>query len=137
MRLNEAGNVVQVVWKELPHHYLGTEIDVFAVMPNHVHGIVVLHDDPVGAGLKPAPTKRHGLPEIVRALKTFSARRINEIRGTPGHPVWQRNYYEHIIRSEDELNLIREYIAENPLRWKTDRENPAAAIKRDREVWEA
>ena len=76
-----------------------------------------------GAGLKPAPT-RHGLPEIVRAFKTFSAKRINDLRGTPGAPVWQRNYYEHVVRDERALNRIRQYIAENPVRWADDPDNP-------------
>lgn len=64
----------------------------------------------------PTPTKRHALPEIVRAFKSFSARRINELRDTPGLPIWQRNYYDHIIRHERELNAIRQYILDNPLK---------------------
>ena len=104
-------------------------------MPNHIHGIVVISDHDaaaglVGAGLRPAPTepvgRRHGLPEIIRAFKGFSARRVNALRGTPGAPVWQRNYYEHIIRDEIDLDRIRQYILDNPLRWEEDRENPAA-----------
>jgi REP element-mobilizing transposase RayT len=63
------------------------------------------------------------LPEIVRALKTFSARRINEMRHTPGAPVWQRNYYEHVVRNDGELLRVREYILNNPLDWENDREN--------------
>jgi putative transposase len=79
----------------------------------------------VGAGSEPAPIRSsHGLPEIVRQFKTFSARRINELRGTPGTHVWQRNYYEHIIRDEFSLSRIRQYIAENPVRWDADREHP-------------
>jgi hypothetical protein len=73
---------------------------------------------------KPAPTERYGLAEIVRQFKTFSARRINEHRQTPGAPVWQRNYYEHIVRDEESLDRIRQYIAENPSCWHLDRENP-------------
>jgi len=98
-------------------------LDLFVIMPNHIHGIILI----VGAGLKPAPTdriKQYPLPEIVRGFKTFSARRINVMRVTLGVPVWQRNYYEHIIRNEDELNRIREYIKNNPLQWQFDRENP-------------
>ena len=72
----------------------------------------------------PTPTKRHGLPEIVRQFKTFSARRINEHRGTTGTPVWQRNYYEHIIRDDASLNRIRQYILNNPIKWAQDKENP-------------
>jgi REP element-mobilizing transposase RayT len=133
--LAKAGHFVEAVWQGLPDHYSHVELDAFVVMPNHIHGIVVLVDgewpglcagDPAGAGFEPAPTRRHGLPEVVRAFKTFSARRINEARGTPGVPVWQRNYYEHIIRNEEALNRIREYIVENPARWAEDPENPYA-----------
>jgi REP element-mobilizing transposase RayT len=112
-------------WADLPQHYLNVKCDAFVIMPNHIHGIILLREFNVGAGLKPAPTRRHGLPEIVRALKTFSARRINEIRRTPGASVWQRNYYEHVVRNDDELLCIREYILNNPMRWDNDRENPA------------
>ena len=120
MRLNVYGRMVQEVWNGLPWHYPHVVLDAFVIMPNHIHGIVVLS---VGAGLKPAPT-RHSLPEIVRAFKTFSARQINESRHTPGTPVWQRNYYEHIIRNQAALNRIRQYIIDNPGHWEKDRENP-------------
>lgn len=66
---------------------------------------------------KPSGVKRYPLPEVVRGFKTFSARRINELRGTPGVSVWQRNYWEHIVRNEDELQRIRKYIANNPRQW--------------------
>ncbi len=127
MRHNDAGRMVHSVWDELPLHYSHVDLDAFVVMPNHVHGIIILTDTAgVGAGLKPAPAaKRHGLPEIIRALKTFSARRINESRNAPGTPIWQRNYYEHIIRNDDALNRIRQYIADNPANWETDENNPA------------
>jgi REP element-mobilizing transposase RayT len=76
------------------------------------------------AGYKPAPTEKdfknvriHALPEIIRGFKTFSAKEINKLRNTKGTPVWQRNYYEHIIRSETSLADIRQYISENPQRW--------------------
>ncbi|GAB4343335.1 MAG: hypothetical protein Kow0099_21640 [Candidatus Abyssubacteria bacterium] len=133
MRLNDAGRIVQAAWNDLPNHYAGVELDAFVAMPNHVHGIVVI----VGAGLKPAPTglkpaptanrAAHGLPEIVRAFKTFSSRRINELRHTPGARLWQRNYYEHIIRNEESMERVRDYIVNNPLQWELDRENPAPA----------
>ena len=85
-------------------------------------------NNPVAGGLRPPFTstgknvtkKRHGLPEIVRAFKSFSARRINEIRKTPGASVWQQNYYEHIIRNENELHEIRQYIVLNSLKWELD-----------------
>ena len=104
-------------------------------MPNHVHGIIVILDEPipvgdgsVGDGLRPSPTggsttKKHPLSEIVRAFKSFSARRINEITNTPGTPVWQRGYYDHIIRDDRSLTRIREYISHNPQRWASDKQN--------------
>jgi putative transposase len=137
MRLNTLGEIVHRTWSDLPNHVVRIVLDEFVVMPNHIHGIIMVGDQSVvgagsvgagsvGAGSEPAPTttKRHGLPEIIRQFKTFSARRINEHRGTAGTPVWQRNYYEHIIRDEESLNRIREYIANNPLQWELDRENP-------------
>ena len=128
-RLNEFGRIVEWSWADLPKHYLGVLCDEFVVMPNHIHGIIVLGQPiVVGAGLKPAPTRRHGLPEIVRALKTFSARRINDIRHTPGAPVWQRNYYEHIVRGDGELLRVREYIVNNPMEWENDRENSSCPV---------
>jgi hypothetical protein len=66
-----------------------------------------------------------GLPEIVRALKSFSARQINNVRNTTGEAVWQRNYYEHIIRTEQEWERIQKYIEYNPMQWPDDPENPA------------
>ena len=86
------------------------------------------------AGLKPAPTEngkmagdrkiRHGLSEIVRAFKTFSSRQINAQCGMRGHSFWQRNYYEHVIRDEEELNRARQYIMDNAKKWMEDKENP-------------
>ncbi len=105
MILNEYGRIVLSCWNDLPNHYSHVRLDAFQIMPNHTHGIIFI----VGAGLKPAPTstKRHGLPEIVRAFKTFSARGINESRRTPGVSIWQRNYYDRIIRDDDELHPVR------------------------------
>jgi putative transposase len=128
MRLSDSGEIVAWTWQDLPNHVSNLQLDAFVVMPNHVHGIIIITNpvvraDSVGAGSEPAPTRSHGLPEIVRQFKTFAARRINDIRGAPGAPVWQRNYYEHIIRNEKELATMREYITHNPLQWETDREN--------------
>ena len=127
MALSEYGKIVENVWYNLTVHYQNIKLDKFIVMPNHIHGIIILMNmDDVGAGFKPAPTdltKYYPLSEIVRAFKTFSARHVNELRITPGIPVWQRNYHEHIVRNENELNRIREYIINNPLQWQFDREN--------------
>jgi REP element-mobilizing transposase RayT len=76
------------------------------------------------------------LPLLVGRFKTVSAKRINEMRGTPGTPVWQRNYYEHIIRDNAALGRIRRYIADNPARWAFDTENTTGAQQRSAEAWE-
>jgi REP element-mobilizing transposase RayT len=156
-RLNQFGRIVKATWNELPHHYSGVGCDAFVVMPNHIHCVIGLVDDEglgandvgaglkpargvvagpnsVRAGLKPAPT-RPGLPEIIRGFITFSARRINELRETRGVPVWQRNYYEHVIRDEESLNRIRKYILDNPAQWAFDPENPAATAAEPPEIW--
>jgi putative transposase len=135
MQPNRFGRVVQVCWSNLPRHYPHVVLDEFVVMPTHTHKIIVLagDSDPASpaiecllAGDQRTVTARHGLSEIVRAFKTFSAKRINTMRRTPGAPVWQRNYYEHIIRNDRALQAIRKYIRGNPLRWHLDRYNPAA-----------
>lgn len=149
MLLNRYGQIVLKAWLDLPCHYPHVELGAFVIMPNHAHGIIVLMDDCRGgspisggmflpdearAGVEPLPASqtrpynpikpRHGLSEIVRAFKSFSARRINHLRKTEGIPVWQRNYYEHIIRNEPEMDRIARYIETNPLRWADDDENP-------------
>jgi len=125
MQLNSFGETVMKCWQDLPNHYKSIELDEFIIMPNHLHGIIWIHGDITRAGFKPAPTrKQHGLPEIMRALKTFSSRQINQLRHTPGIPVWQRTYFDRIIRNETELYKIREYIRNNPLQWELDENNP-------------
>jgi len=126
MQLNEIGRIVDYAWMDLVNHYSNVELGTFCIMPNHVHGILILVDRTVEAGLRPAPTmsgKYHGLPEIVRAFKSFSARRVNEYLKSPGVPLWQRNYYEHIIRDAHEHERIHSYIESNPANWMKDKEN--------------
>jgi len=131
MVLNEYGGIVRFTWDDLPNHIRNIELDKFIVMPNHFHGIiniVSLDANDVGAGSEPAPTIKHyALSEMIRQLKTFSAKRINELRRDIGVCVWQRNYYEHVIRDENELTRVREYIAGNPLEWDSDEYNPMYA----------
>ena len=82
-------------------------------------------DEPRWEGSEPSPNEPgyHSLPEIVRQFKTFSARRINELRQTRGLPVWQRGYYDHILRNEKDWDRCRRYIEDNPRRWAEDEEN--------------
>ena len=103
-------------------------MDEWVVMPNHLHGIIVIVDAACRGGSRTAPTNlaRHKpLGRLIGAFKTVSTKRINAIRDTPNLPVWQRNYYEHIIRDDEELNRIRQYIADNPMQWEMDSENPS------------
>jgi putative transposase len=110
------------LWLADRHQYV--DLDAFIAMPNHIHGIIVIRDTG-GGGSRTAPTTTPPKPlgRLVGAFKTTSTKRINEIRETPGLPVWQRNYYEHIIRNEIELEEIRQYILDNPSRWDDDPEN--------------
>jgi REP element-mobilizing transposase RayT len=122
---NQYGDLVEFTWYDLLNHNHNIELGEFIVMPDHVHGIVIISDivglRDIGAGLEPAPTKphikNHGLPEIVRQFKTFSARRINQIRHSPGIHVWQRDYYERIIRNKNQYRNVVKYIIENPRNW--------------------
>ncbi len=115
MRLNKMGLIVQYAWHDLPKWHLHVRLGAFCIMPNHVHAIIILVDA--------AFPKRHALPEIVRGFKSRSAQRINVLRKKPGVPVWHRNYYEHIIRNDDEHNRIHLYLQSNPANWMEDAEN--------------
>jgi putative transposase len=116
------------------------DLDEWIVMPNHVHGIIIVLDDrlrpsanhvrstgSVGADHDPPlpPQASPGsLGVIVRQFKGAVTRNITVLRRTPGAPVWQRNYYERVIRNGRELNAIREYIIGNPTNWSDDPEHP-------------
>jgi putative transposase len=119
MAENRYAAVVRHGCEDPPNHYPHVTLDAFVIMPDHVYGIIVLSvrcvadDEP----------ERHGLPEIVRALKTYSSRRINALHRTPGTAVWQRGYYEHIVRDENTLRRIRQYIAANPRKWRNHRKH--------------
>ena len=114
MKLSRYGKIIQYVLLDLPKHYPHLELDIFCIMPNHVHIIIVLNHNVL--------VKRHPLSEVIRAFKSFSAKRINLLRKTPGIAVWQRNYYEHIIRDEKDYESKRNYILMNPQNWENDDE---------------
>jgi Transposase and inactivated derivatives len=130
MRLNECGHIVTNEWARSCEIRQEIELDEWIIMPNHVHGIVIITN--VGAhGRAPLQhdntvlhRKPRSLSSFIAGFKSSATKRINETRGLPGVPVWQRNYYEHVIRNEESLNEIRQYIAENPMRWAEDEENP-------------
>ncbi len=140
--LNQLGEIAILCWESLPMHFSNIRTDAFVVMPNHVHGIVVFLDSPerradVGARHAvpvqrndPSPRRAFGkptknsLPTLVGSFKAAVTKQVNELRRTPGMPVWQRNYYEHVVRGEDELERIRQYIRMNSSRWASDISNP-------------
>jgi REP element-mobilizing transposase RayT len=107
------------------------QLDEFVVMPNHFHAVVFLH----GTTSEPFDWKHRGfsgaparsISSLVQGFKSSTARRINELRGTPGAPLWQRDYYERVLRSDRELERAREYILDNPRKWSEDKNNPANA----------
>jgi REP element-mobilizing transposase RayT len=146
MQVNAFGCIVAREWLRTAEirQYVQLHTDEFVVMPNHVHGIIWIVDDAddagtrsdtgaryhVGARRRRAPTTQTtehfgkpvsgSIPTIIRAFKSATTKRINTMRGTPSAPVWQRNYYEHIIRTEDTLDTIRAYIQTNPQSWAQD-----------------
>jgi REP element-mobilizing transposase RayT len=144
MRLNRLGEIVQKWWGFLPDHFPDIELGAFVIMPNHVHGIIILHG---GRGTVPVPrneetaqlggknqSKEGGetpplrertLGQIVAYFKYQSTKEINALRGGPAAKIWQRNYYEHILRNQQDLELTWLYIESNPARWETDLENIA------------
>ena len=148
MHLNGYGKIVDQSLHNLPRHYPLLTLEAFIVMPNHVHTIILISDDDIRGGsslavdsmqkekfsndiimpeatrTRPYGKRRHGLSEIVRALKSFSARRINNLRGTREIAVWQRNFYDHIIRNQGEFSACFDYIVDNPMKWAEDVDNP-------------
>jgi REP element-mobilizing transposase RayT len=116
MRCNRRGGVVTTCWDAIPHHFGYVTVDAFVVMPNHVHG-VLLFMEAVGAG------HAQPLPVVVGSFKSAASRLI-------GASIWQRNYWEHVIRNNRELDSVRDYIEDNPLRWLADPENLAPATYR-------
>jgi putative transposase len=145
MRMNDFGVIVQTCWNELPSHYPQVQLNAFVVMPNHIHGIIIINDDAVRSNHRlspmnitenepsvgarsPRPYGKITLGNIIAFFKYQSTKRCNVIRNSPGIKLWQRNYYDHIIRSERSMNRIREYIKANPDRWQWDGKNQGIRV---------
>jgi putative transposase len=150
MILNQYGTIVADTYQWLCQRYPYLHTDEWIVMPNHFHVIMVITDKPCMCVSRNAPTinhrhtdhtinqrhtdhtinphnpptKRKSLGRLIGAFKTVSTKKINILRDTPGIPLWQRNYYEHIIRNEDGMDKIRQYIINNPLSWEIDQLHP-------------
>jgi len=140
MRLNGTEKIVAGEWGKSAKIRDEIELDEWVVMPNHFHGIVWIQngdiepmrdyrrgDRPVAPTTGPRP---RSLGALIAGFKSAVTKQINQIRQTPGGGLWQRNYWEHIIRNEEEFNRIREYIVNNPARWDLDQENPHATASR-------
>ena len=142
MQSNEAGRMVERWWLELNRKFPTVKTDDYVVMPNHFHGILAIQ---VGADLRvgPAPEGAHTgapLPTIVQWFKTMTTNEY--IRGVKSASwpsfngqLWQRSFYEHVIRDDGSLNRIRQYILDNPARWAFDRENPQAGAPEPENAW--
>ena len=137
MQVSSCGEIALACWKEIPRHFRNVELDIFTIMPNHVHGILGIVDDSIVGETHASPAyplslpygpKRKSIGAITGSFKSSATRRINQVRNMPGVPVWQRNYYEHVIRDESELNQMRQYIQDNPVRWQEDDDNPLKRI---------
>jgi putative transposase len=125
MQLSVIGEIAKQCWVEIPKHFQNIELDEYVIMPNHVHGIIIIN--PIKhtqrRGEVTSPLRKPTLGNIVAYFKYQSTKNINMFTGTPGLNVWQRNYYEHIIRNEKDLDNTREYIYNNPIKWLFDEEN--------------
>ena len=150
--LNLIGHEIRTIWMEMPAFYHGLAIDYFVLMPNHLHAIVFLTRSPLpepqspgGRAQGPAPTL--GLHDVVQRFKSLTTARVRQLHvraagsPRPPSPLWQRGYYEHVVRNDGSLERIREYIANNPAKWALDRENPLFVPPRtppaDAERWMA
>ena len=141
MGLSKFGLVAKQQWEKLPKRFPNIELGVYVIMPNHMHGIIIITDGRGTAGQftvlilpipRRAPTREQfqrpvkgSIPTIIRSYKSAVSYRINLMRGTQDSPIWQRNYYEHIIRNEKDLQNKTDYIKANPMLWAQDEENPA------------
>ena len=145
MVLSKFGLVAKQQWEKLPKRFPNIELGAYMIMPNHMHGIIVITNgrgtaespnDLDGGLSRRAPTREQfqkpvkgSIPTMIRSYKSAVSYRINLMRRTDGVPVWQHNYYEHIIRNETDLQNKTDYIEVNPLLWDEDDENPAYVNK--------
>ena len=117
--------VVRLAWHAQPTRFPTIALDEFTIMPNHIHGIIILGDAASrDAASRDAASSVPTLGKDIRAFKSISAIEANKARDRSGQPFWQRGYYEHIIRDDDDLNRIRRYIRDNALNWQSDPDNP-------------
>ena len=140
IKLNMIGEVAAEERVKSSHVRKEFSRDIFIVMPNHLHGIVIINNsgdisNSGATGRSPLQATHSqianrlapkSLEAFVAGYKSSVTKRINKVRSSPKQPFWQRNYYEHVIRNDHELQRVRDYIVTNPLRWEIDSENPAS-----------
>lgn len=134
MILTLTGKIVENCWNEIPGNFKNIALDNYVVMPNHLHGILIIQNVGV-ANLRPVPTKRNQMliPKAVREFKAAVSRQVrSEINNTFS---WQRSYYDRVIRNEAELNNIRRYMANNVLKWEMDIENRKNGFGKIRKIY--
>ncbi len=126
VQLTHAGEVARECWDAIPDHFPQVELDAYVIMPNHSHSILVItvgatHASPL---LSPRGPHPQSVGAIIGSFKSAVTKQLNLLHHTPGRTVWQRNYYEHIIRDKNDLDHIRRYIADNPAQWAEDENHP-------------
>jgi putative transposase len=130
MRCNELGYIARRFWQALPRRFSHIQLDAFVVMPNHLHGILIITERAKRTQPEQPKKEQFGkpvpgtIPTVIRSFKSAVTRRINLMRASKIPPIWQDNYYESIVRSETGLDGIRQYIINNPLQWELDEDNP-------------
>ncbi len=133
MIFNNTGNIINNFWPKIPEHFNNVELDYYQLMPNHLHGIIIIDSiDIVGDG-SPVPKsksgegepfpyeKKNSLCDIIGYFKYQTTKAINNLYNTPRNKIWQRSFYDRIIRNEKELYSIRKYIQQNPLKWEIEK----------------
>lgn len=126
MQLNDKGRAVAETWLWLGEQYSYVTLDSWVIMPNHMHGIIAIDVGDVKIADASAAQKQKPLGRLVGAFKTVSTKRINQLRDNAGDTFWQRDFWDHVIRSETELTYIRDYIESNPAKWMDDQLYPEA-----------
>ena len=121
VNLTDLGRVASEYWKVVPHHFPNLWIDIFVVMPNHVHAVVIISG--CRGGVTP-PLQIPTLSQIIAYYKYQTTKQINQIRQKIGKSFWQRSFYDHIVRNDEDLYRVRKYIQDNPQKWELDEYYP-------------
>jgi REP element-mobilizing transposase RayT len=126
VELFQAGMIVEEVWQEVPFHFPYVEVDVHIIMPNHFHGIIVIRNIVGARHASPLPPKSaiiQPLGIIVGSFKSAVTKRLHDLDLFTQEKIWQRSYYEHVIRDERDYQKVYDYIESNPINWALDEEN--------------